>query len=365
MDMKAVFIFVSLSDYCKVLMEDKNINALSEEIKLVEELKTSKFFNDVPFLIFFSKIDLFLQRINKFPLSNYFPEYQGKNYMDALEFIINKFLDDKTKTEKIKRYFIVNLLDNFQIETVLEKCANYLTTKNEKNQPKEEEKKDYLEEEQENDMNPLSEDYLNLFQRQEFCDFELKTKDSIINLHSLILKMRLKEEEIKKLEKISLNLQKKQVIPLINFIYSGEITFDLNGFNSILPILEKLDLDQKWILEKKFPNGFIEDLKKLFNDKENADFTIIANNSRFIIHKLVLCARSGLFRGMFLNVIDDSNQVSEYTGKSNKALDKLIQYFYLGKFDSKLNSKISQELNDSVDYYQLNPKCNLDFQKKN
>ncbi|KAJ3435609.1 regulator of chromosome condensation [Anaeramoeba flamelloides] len=76
------------------------------------------------------------------------------------------------------------------------------------------------------------------------------------------------------------------------------------------------------------------------------------------VHKLILLARSGLFREMFLSIQDSSNQVKDYTGKSIEAIELLIQFLYTNQIDlSKLkkNKKLHLELENAQDYYQLSP----------
>ncbi|KAJ5077282.1 hypothetical protein M0811_00602 [Anaeramoeba ignava] len=71
---------------------------------------------------------------------------------------------------------------------------------------------------------------------------------------------------------------------------------------------------------------------------------------------------SELFRGMFLNVNDSSNQVHDYSGKSFETLNQLIYFFYHDEFDeSKLNQEVIEELEDVKNYFQTNQNSKLNL----
>ncbi|KAJ5077933.1 hypothetical protein M0811_05623 [Anaeramoeba ignava] len=258
-------------------------------------------------------------------------------------------------------------------------------------------------------------DLLNLFLRQEFCDFTINHLDGNIQVHKLILLMRFDNDQsiLTKINQILSSKTENQVIPFLIFIYTGMInpisTLDLDSFQKdewnlievnhpffsfywkatqfnfedsdsqelfqeylknpndfsqiqnekkIQSILQELGFDKNWIENKKDESGIKKDLVNLYLEKiEKTDFKIICDDSSEIkVHKLILISRSNLFREMFLNVQDDSNSVKDYSGKSKKSLEQLIHYFYFGEFN--LNPKedsttIIQELKDTEDFYQL------------
>ncbi|KAJ5072803.1 hypothetical protein M0811_09249 [Anaeramoeba ignava] len=268
-----------------------------------------------------------------------------------------------------------------------------------------------------NVSNNLQTDLFNLFLRQEFCDFTINYSDGNIQVHKLILLMRFDNDQfiLEKIQEVLSTKTKKQVIPFLIFIYTGMIdpstSLDLNQFqkdewnfieenhpffsfywkqnqfnfedsdsqeffqkylessddfvhlqnlNKIQVILQELGFDQNWIQNKKEEAGIKNDLLNLYLEKiEKKDFGIVCNDSSEIkVHKLILIARSNLFRGMFLSVKDDSNSVNDYSEKSKESLEQLIYFFYFGEFDLNLkgdSTKIIQELKDTEDFYQLSP----------
>jgi len=66
----------------------------------LKKLSTSNYFEQVPFILFLNKIDLFREKINVSPLSQWFPEYDewAKNqkekdtYKQGIDFLKNSFL---------------------------------------------------------------------------------------------------------------------------------------------------------------------------------------------------------------------------------------------------------------------------------
>ncbi|KAJ6243570.1 sel1-repeat-containing protein ybeq [Anaeramoeba flamelloides] len=73
------------------------------------------------------------------------------------------------------------------------------------------------------------------------------------------------------------------------------------------------------------------------------------------VHQLILQARSDTFRGFLLNINDHKGQVGDYTGKSYKTLKTLIKFLYYDRiYKEEMDQQIIEELQDVVDYYQLN-----------
>ncbi|KAJ5075397.1 speckle-type poz protein [Anaeramoeba ignava] len=70
-------------------------------------------------------------------------------------------------------------------------------------------------------------------------------------------------------------------------------------------------------------------------ENETKDFIIISEEKEIKVHKLILFTRSELFKGMFLSVSDTSNQVHDYSRKSNESIQQLIYFLYHDKFKEK------------------------------
>ncbi|KAJ5075632.1 ankyrin repeat-containing protein [Anaeramoeba ignava] len=197
----------------------------------------------------------------------------------------------------------------------------------------------------------LHEDFHKLFTTKEFMDIKIRTVDKTIEAHDLILKFRLGNDYYSKAFEILKNFNYKTVEIFLECLYLGSV-HDLKEEKIIREICSKIGM-------KNFPkiftrNGLIEDLKRLFQDEKSKDFTILVGNEQIHVHKLILIARSDLFRGMFSVVKDNSNRVSDYSGKSFNSIQALIEFLYTDDLSEKLTVDEINELQDAKDYYQLN-----------
>ncbi|KAJ5071286.1 ankyrin repeat ph and sec7 domain containing protein secg-related [Anaeramoeba ignava] len=233
-------------------------------------------------------------------------------------------------------------------------------------------------------------DMMNLFERKEFCDIKIATIDKTVEVHSLVLRCRLFDEfdipsqipyqKFFDMMKIFQRMESHQVEIFFHFVYSGIIKYssqeELEKNTKIIhEICEKFTEDpKKWIDKKKGRKNLVRDLNKLYQDESSKDFKIQVTEKDqkkvFSIHKVILIARSELFRGMFLNVKDDSDFVNDYSEKSIQTISLVIKFLYLDDLDEKeISNDVFQELEDVIDYYQLNEnsrlKMILDSQKIN
>jgi guanine nucleotide-binding protein subunit alpha len=77
-DITTVLFVLAVSEYDQMLFEDERVNRMYEAIMLFDSLCNSKWFVNVPFILFLNKIDLFEQKVKASSIKNYFPDYQGK-----------------------------------------------------------------------------------------------------------------------------------------------------------------------------------------------------------------------------------------------------------------------------------------------
>ncbi|KAJ5077379.1 ras family-domain-containing protein [Anaeramoeba ignava] len=206
----------------------------------------------------------------------------------------------------------------------------------------------------------IQDDFKQLFERKEFCDFEIECKDDEtesqikIPIHKLIIQNRLKINEnqvTNELYSILSQNSQKEVNILLKWIYFGKVSY------SDLSIFQEWKNKLSNICEIEFETGiesFLKDLEILMNSEETKDFQIISNNQIIKVHKLILLARSELFRGMFNVSQDTSNSVHEYSNKQTETIESLIHFFYTDNIPKIENETIYEELKECVDYFQLN-----------
>ncbi|KAJ6254935.1 ankyrin repeat-containing protein [Anaeramoeba flamelloides] len=214
----------------------------------------------------------------------------------------------------------------------------------------------------------------------ENTDLEIKTHlNETIKVHSLMIKIRLQENELS-MEQICKKIgqySKSEIIDFLKWTYGGYIGYhNIEANLKNIEIAKDIGMSELQFKKKSGKIGLLNDLKKLFQDKESMDFSIIVKteieeneNTIQIVkeipcHKFILQARSELFRGMFLTVNEETSKVHDYTGKSYEAIDALLQYFYLEKFDLTLDEDIHLELEDATDYYQLSINSSLKYEIK-
>eukprot|EP01098_Paradermamoeba_levis_P003533 TRINITY_DN1592_c0_g2_i3.p1 TRINITY_DN1592_c0_g2~~TRINITY_DN1592_c0_g2_i3.p1 ORF type:complete len:344 (-),score=117.73 TRINITY_DN1592_c0_g2_i3:674-1705(-) len=91
-----IIFFSSLSDYDQKLREDENVNRMNESITLFSGVCNISHFDNLPFVLFLNKLDLFNEKIKKVDLRVCFDDYTGGcNPEPAKVFIQEKFLANK------------------------------------------------------------------------------------------------------------------------------------------------------------------------------------------------------------------------------------------------------------------------------
>ncbi|PVV02338.1 hypothetical protein BB560_003211 [Smittium megazygosporum] len=89
----AILFLVAISEYNQVLIEDESVNRMQEALTLFDNICNSRWFAKTSIILFLNKLDLFREKIPKFPLSDYFPDYTGGNNVDAAgDYILKRFV---------------------------------------------------------------------------------------------------------------------------------------------------------------------------------------------------------------------------------------------------------------------------------
>ncbi|KAJ5067018.1 ankyrin repeat ph and sec7 domain containing protein secg-related [Anaeramoeba ignava] len=253
----------------------------------------------------------------------------------------------------------------------------------------------------------INQDLINLLKSNDnFSDLEIQSIDSFkFQVHRLILLTRFDNNQtnLQKFINICKRKSKEDVEIALNFIYTGFPDFEIfnqqieflkkitdsfysktkkeqqlistkkedlkkkerSSENKLKEFFKEIGFDSNWIESKKGRKGILEDLHKLYEENQNKDFTIIISEEKEIkVHKLILILRSEVYKGMFLSVNDSSNQVHDYSKKSNETIQQLIYFLYHDEekeINSKINSKMIEEFEDLKDYYQLNENSIIDL----
>ncbi|KAJ3446460.1 regulator of chromosome condensation [Anaeramoeba flamelloides] len=211
-----------------------------------------------------------------------------------------------------------------------------------------------------------------------------------IKFHKGLLECRT-DIKIDKIIKILSQFKQKKIKNFLKWVYLDKLE-DIEGIRHIF---------KRFKIQFPPENSIEEDLLKLYYDNNSKDFTLIIKpkkkkkklkfkrkrkfrkrktdneeekgkennneieeeNDIIKIHKFILYTRSGLFRGMFSCVDEIINQVHDYSGKSIETLKILIKFLYTEKLEINENlpnkKLILEELQDAIEYYQLNENSSL------
>ncbi|KAJ3438486.1 btk-binding protein-related [Anaeramoeba flamelloides] len=191
-------------------------------------------------------------------------------------------------------------------------------------------------------------DFNLLYERKELTDCEIKG----IKAHSLLLKLRTKESDLHKIKLILEKYQPEKIKSFLYWVYTERIQ-DVDFLSMILKKFNR-NVHHKYLLK---------DLIELNKQEETKDFGIIVENKVIKIHRLVLQARSDMFRGMFLSLQDITQNVSDYTGKTVNAMEVFFKFCYTDQIvESEIDTDSIESLSDVTEYYQLDP--NSHFERK-
>ncbi|KAJ3425935.1 ankyrin repeat ph and sec7 domain containing protein secg-related [Anaeramoeba flamelloides] len=195
----------------------------------------------------------------------------------------------------------------------------------------------------------LYHDFKIFFKAGEFADYTIKN----IKVHKKLVEPRL-NKTISEIENIFENYQENEIKNVLNWVYNDLIPNDekdLLIFKEILLLFGIEDYENM---------SLTRTMCSLLHDDNSKDYSIIVESRKLKVHKFVLQARCGLFKGMFLTTSDNNDSIKDYTKKSYDTLLLLMEYLYTGKVNmNKLTKKIKVELMDCIDYYQLNPKSDI------
>eukprot|EP01134_Creolimax_fragrantissima_P003440 CFRG3440T1 len=82
----------ALSAYDTMLLEDNETNRMHESLKLFDSVANSRWFSQSAIILLLNKIDLFMDKITKVPLSVCFPDYEGCNeFHEAVQYIRDQY----------------------------------------------------------------------------------------------------------------------------------------------------------------------------------------------------------------------------------------------------------------------------------
>ena len=198
--------------------------------------------------------------------------------------------------------------------------------------------------------------FLKLFITGEFSDAEILGYP----VYSTIISARLGNNAADRLQNVLRGRGRNIVKPFLAWVYTGFVKTD--DEQKIKDICDELNIDFE---NKNGIAGFRRDIKSLYDSRLlTGDFTIVVekvDNKGILsetivrVHKIILAARSNMFRNMFLGATDTSNRVTDLSGLSLPAMDALIEFIYTGQISNlrNLGQDVKDELLEAAEFYQL------------
>ncbi|KAJ3428656.1 guanine nucleotide-binding protein g(o) subunit alpha [Anaeramoeba flamelloides] len=106
-DVSILIFVVASSEYNQLLYEDERINRMQESLRVFKKTVNNEFFKKKDLVILLNKIDLFKEKIQKYPITKCFPEYKGDgSFEKTSEYLKNKFLSlTKKKGRQITPHY--------------------------------------------------------------------------------------------------------------------------------------------------------------------------------------------------------------------------------------------------------------------
>ncbi|KAJ5067023.1 ankyrin repeat-containing protein [Anaeramoeba ignava] len=248
-------------------------------------------------------------------------QYPNENSIEILKYLIEKGADinSKNKNEETPLFFALEENDQKIIHFLLMNNANPFDLS----------------------INYFSKEFIDLFSQiysinddlnnllksnDNFSDLTIQSIDSSqFKVHKLILLTRFDNDETI-LQKF-INIYRAKLKPddedYDSFCSDDEkylyrITHEnQEKEDKLKEFFKEIGIESNWIESKKGRKGILEDLHKLYQENQNKDFTIITEEEKEIkVHKLILILRSELYKGMFLNAQDSSNQKKKLKKKN-------------------------------------------------
>ncbi|KAJ6230986.1 nlr family card domain-containing protein [Anaeramoeba flamelloides] len=200
-----------------------------------------------------------------------------------------------------------------------------------------------------NRISTINEDFLQLYRRSELTNIELVGNFA----HKEILELRIGEINWKGYKKRVSLFTSIEMNTFLKWVYSDETSEESEELIEI--IANKIGGSKK-----PFTSTLKQDLKQLYHSNETKDFAVIVNGEKIFAHRIVLQARSGLFRDLFTNVKNCPNHVSDYYGSAKETIKTFFYYLYTNEINEEFLSDLAiEQLHDVIDYYQLNENSSI------
>ena len=90
----AVLFVISISEYDQCSGDPRHINRIADSMELFQQTVNHRCLCEIPFIVFFNKYDLFLEKIEHKSIKGTFPHYNGSPHSaeESLSWMVNRYL---------------------------------------------------------------------------------------------------------------------------------------------------------------------------------------------------------------------------------------------------------------------------------
>jgi len=130
-DVTAILFCAALNGYDLTCSEDNSTNRITESINLFNQVCNSKWFVEVPIMLFLNKSDLFKEKIKEqIPITDAFPDYEGElEYQPVIDYIFEKFFEVVKHEGKAVYPHVTCATDTDNIEIVWQAVQDIILNK--------------------------------------------------------------------------------------------------------------------------------------------------------------------------------------------------------------------------------------------
>ena len=143
-----------------------------------------------------------------------------------------------------------------------------------------------------------------------------------------------------------------------NFVYTeyrvnSSKLFQLEEKSFILELEVMIVINEPQKEDIKTSNTFKEDILSICHDVNNSDVTIEAEGRQFKCHKIMLCARSKVFKNMLAeNTLESISNIIVMKENTAEAVEVLLKHIYTGELPDE-KDEITIDVLHIADMYQL------------
>eukprot|EP00053_Salpingoeca_punica_P001783 m.34884 g.34884 ORF g.34884 m.34884 type:complete len:356 (-) comp11213_c0_seq2:68-1135(-) len=106
-NVQSLIFVIAISEYDQTLFESRTTNRLREAVSLCRAMAQSPWFKALPLIIFFNKLDLFLEKLPMSDIKRHFPEFEGdgSRVEEVQSFIQQQFRDLPQSPNNLYHHF--------------------------------------------------------------------------------------------------------------------------------------------------------------------------------------------------------------------------------------------------------------------